>query len=248
MNIAIVDDSKEDQDYLCSLINSWSSEHPLQQISISTFQNGEQFLEANSDNSFDLIFLDVYMGTLNGIETAQRIRVHDPHCRIVFLTSSVEHTWESFSVHPFDYLVKPCSPERLNFVISEAFRTLTAEEKFLTLSLGRQKLFLTYGEIFYLIADGHYVRVFSECLTDTKCYRSSFSGLWAELHTDSRFLLCNRGIILNMDYVEKMEKDYFVMKNGESLPIRQSNRSEIVNTFLTFQYSQAKQTLERFPR
>ena len=59
----------------------------------------------------DLVFLDICMGDVNGIELARHLRAVDEKVLIVFLTTSSEYAFDAFPIHPFDYLMKPIDPE-----------------------------------------------------------------------------------------------------------------------------------------
>ena len=77
--------------------------------SVACFDGGEAFLSGFTPGDDALVFLDICMEGMNGIEVAQRVRKRSARCLIVFLTSSKEYAFDAFPVHPFDYLVKPYS-------------------------------------------------------------------------------------------------------------------------------------------
>ena len=77
--------------------------------SIACFDGGEAFLSGFTPGDDALVFLDICMEGMNGIEVAQRVRKRSARCLIVFLTSSKEYAFDAFPIHPFDYLVKPYS-------------------------------------------------------------------------------------------------------------------------------------------
>lgn len=245
MKIAIIDDCTEDASHLKDLLQDFFTDRQLS-LDCSIFPSGETFLFSAKQTNFDLVFLDIYMDGLNGIDTACQLRKQGKNELIVFLTTSPEHALASFAVHPFDYLLKPCSSQDVERVLTEVLQLIPHAGLSLELSVGRQKISILYRELFYLIADGHYVRAFGKHVTDIRCSVTSFSSIWDTLRTDKRFLLCNRGIILNMDQVEKLDEDCFLMKNNIRLPIRQSNRQEVIQTFVTYQYEKARKYGERF--
>lgn len=245
MNIAIIEDSKEESEYLLQLIENWTTSNGIDGI-CHCYPSGEAFLSHFAAVDYQLVFLDIYMGELTGIDTAKAIRANDMNCLLVFLTSSKDHAWDTFPLHPFDYILKPCSKERLAHVMSEAMRALPEAGRTLELMLGRQKISFPYSSLISLEADGHYAIVSSERGTPLRCYINSFSSLWELLSRDSRFLLCNRGIILNMDYIEKLSDDDFILKDGQAFPIRKNKRGEVIQTFLTYQYEKAKNHVKRY--
>ena len=107
MNIAIVDDLKTDSDRLVGFIDTYMKQHNLQYGTLDRFSSGEDFLGAFTPGKYDLIFLDIYMDGITGMETAKRIRQTDHDCRIIFITISPEFAVESYNVNASFYLLKP---------------------------------------------------------------------------------------------------------------------------------------------
>ena len=107
MNIAIVDDLKTDSDRLVGFIDTYMKQHNLQYGTLDRFSSGEDFLGAFTPGKYDLIFLDIYMDGITGMETAKRIRQTDHDCRIIFITTSPEFAVESYNVNASFYLLKP---------------------------------------------------------------------------------------------------------------------------------------------
>ena len=130
MRIAIVDDERRD----CAALNEMLAERLSRPAFIDVYNSGVRFLD--SEMRYDLIFLDIVMEGLDGIETARRLRERDMGCLIVFLTSSSKYAWDAFPVHPFDYLLKPIDKARLARVLDEAERAVQRRERTLRSRLG----------------------------------------------------------------------------------------------------------------
>jgi len=240
VQIAVIEDCPEEQALLQESFKLWSKESKVS-LDVDWFTGGEAFLGQFTVGKYKLLFIDIYLEQeMTGIEMARQVREQDIQCLLVFLTASREHVWDSFPLHPFDYLVKPLEKEQLFRVLREAGRMLAETEQTLELTYKRQKLSISYRELVSLEADGHYVVASVWGRSSVRCYISSFAELWELLGGDARFLMCNRGIILNMDYVEKMLEQDFLMKDGRVLPIRQNNCSAVRQQFLSYQYELAR--------
>ena len=113
MNIAIVDDRKTDSDRLVGFIDTYAEQHRLQWGAMDRFSSGEEFLGAFTAGKYDLIFLDIYMDGITGMETAKRIRRADHGCRIIFITTSPEFAVESYDVSASFYLLKPIEKKKV---------------------------------------------------------------------------------------------------------------------------------------
>lgn len=245
MDIAIIEDNTADSELLAGICTDWSVAGRTA-VHCDCYPDGETFLQRFVPGQYQLIFMDIYLSELTGIDTAKAVRSQDAKCLLVFLTTSREHTWDSFPLHPFDYLLKPCTSEQICRVLSEAARVLPETSQTLQMTYGRQKVLFSYHELMALESNGHYAVITSVKRGTLRCYVSSFMGLWDILCQDKRFLLCNRGIILNMDYIEKYTAQDFLLKNGQTFPIRQNKRSSVIDTFLTYQYEQARQYGKRY--
>lgn len=132
MKIAIVDDSIKDREYLQKEIQEIFFRRTKNHIEITTFKSGEELLEYFYDNKegnaslFDIVFLDIYMEDITGVDTARAIRKIDEDVKPIFITTSNEFASESYEVKAEDYLIKPFNKERLEKNFRE---TCDKEEK-----------------------------------------------------------------------------------------------------------------------
>ena len=111
LRLAICDDMSE---FLLSTkmqLEQWKDKP--EELIIELFNNGDSLIEAHIANPYDIIFLDVLMPLLNGIETASEIRKHDSSVKIVFLTSTSAFAVDSYTVHADNYLLKPVAQDKL---------------------------------------------------------------------------------------------------------------------------------------
>ena len=207
--------------------------------SISCFDSSETFLHGFTPGDDSLVFLDICMGGMNGIEAARRVRQRSARCLIVFLTTSREYAFDAFPVHPFDYLVKPYSAARLDHVLSGAIRLMEENEQLVEIHLPRQTIRLPHGQIVAVASHGHALDVFT---VSGACLKSSqtFAELEAALRGDERFLPCNRGVLVNMDEALKLDGDSILLTDGLRFPLRQRNRLDLVNRFSEYQIKRMK--------
>ena len=210
LQTAIVEDSKPDAERLKQLLKkAFENEN----ISCSCFASGDEFLRAGGREGYQVVFLDICMEGTNGIETAQRLRAADPDLLIVFVTSSPEYVWDAFPVHPFDYLLKPYKEE---------------------VRIARQIVRLPLTKIYYATAQNHYVRVVTD---DGECRATAnFAQVQEQLQTQPEFLVCNRGVIINMSKVLRFEGDCIEMLDGTHLPVRQKDKNSLLAQFTQYQF------------
>ena len=177
----------------------------------------------------------------NGIETARILRRTDPDLLLVFVTSSPEYVWDAFPVHPFDYLLKPYREEKLFQLADELRRVLFRAEPELEVRIARQQVHLPLRKIQYAMAQNHYVRIVSD---DGECRAvSTFSQVEQLLRAQENFLVCNRGVILNMDKVLRLDSDCFEMLDGTCLPVRQKDKNTLFAQFTQYQFRHMRREL-----
>lgn len=237
MKIAIVEDEKRDADILDAFLDKYKRERCIE-LNIAHYQSGEEFLGAGSLEEYSLLFMDIYMGGgIDGIETARRFRALGTEGLIVFLTGSREDIWRAVQMHDcFDYVDKDgLDYTRVEKLLDDVCQKLRLRAKMLEFNSGKQKVSLPLSKIQFLMSYDKYVIIALEDGREMR-YRATFASVSAMLEGENRFLSCNRGIMLNMDYVRKASTETFEMADGSLLPVRKSNCAEIIRRYHEYQF------------
>ncbi|MCR4818623.1 MAG: LytTR family DNA-binding domain-containing protein [Fretibacterium sp.] len=240
LNIAIVDDREQDRERLRLDIKRWCCPAGVSLETIQSFPSGETLLKKFEPMAFQLVFMDIYMDQLNGIETAHQLRAMDACVLIVFLTTSRDFAFDAFPIHPFDYIVKPYDRARLDGILNEAVRVLMTEDPEIIIQVSRRQYHLPLRGIASAVSQKHSVEI---CLTNGSSLLSNMSltELEALLADDPRFLVCNRGVIINMEQVASADNEVFRMKNGQVYPIRVRGRAKVLSDFSQYQMSRLRE-------
>ena len=232
LRFAVVEDRLPDAQRLESLLRlAFGGGQPLV---CDHYESGDAFLQAFPSKNYQVVFLDICMEGTNGIETARQLREKDPRLLIVFVTSSPEYVWDAFPVHPFDYLLKPYKEEKIALLTAELRRVLCRQEPELDVRIARQTVQIPLSKVHYADSQNHIVRVVTD---DGECRAAAtFSQVEQELSVHENFLVCNRGVLLNMDKVLRFEGDCFEMLDGARLPIRQKDKNTLLARFTQYQF------------
>jgi DNA-binding LytR/AlgR family response regulator len=217
LRIAICEDDDKDAKHLSSLIRKSGV-----YADISFFKNGEAFLDVQPMGKFDLVFLDIYMGSITGIEVARILRNADGRCGIVFTTSSEDFRSEAFDVGASQYLIKPVEKEKLFKVLKK--RKPDRRRKICTINVKGTHVDIPYGDIMYVEVKNHNCIVHTiddEIDTGTTMTIENFINLLP----DSRFMRCHKSYIVNLSFVQSVDRD-FLMKNGDTVYIRRSDHAK----------------------
>ena len=230
MKIAIVDDMHRDRICLASYIKKYFSTRNVP-YEIVEFSSGEEFLGHFVKDAYDLVFMDIYMKQKNGMEAAKEVYQKDPKVSIVFQSTSDEFGVASYAVHALYYLLKPYSEEE--FIQAMEYQKQKGfEEPVLEIVSERVDIQLEYHNIYFLDT------IKRKTAIHTKDYvfltSSTFAEISEMLLKDRRFLMCRRGVLVNMEMIEKVESEVFRLKNGESVPLHLRNKSKIKQEYLSF--------------
>ena len=245
LNIAVVEDTRLDSERLRREIHRWFTDiTPVKERILQTvtcFADGSSMLKVYEPAKFQIVFMDIVMHGLSGIDTARELRLRDNKALLIFTTTSREYAFDAFPLHPFDYIVKPCDPGKLGRVLSEAVSYLEVQEPTIDVRVSRSTYTLRVRDISAVMSRDHFVEV---VLSDGRCILCSmmFREVEAMLAGDKRFLLCNRGVIINMDCAASLsrDKESFIMNDGSSVPIRVRGRIKILTEFTQYQISRVR--------
>ena len=240
LNIAIVDDSPRDAEKLRRGIEKWFSENHGGGVRIENFNDGAELLKIFEEGRFDIVFMDIIMDSLTGIETAKRLRAADSKILIVFATSSDEFAFDAFPVHPFDYVLKPYAPERINYVLSEAVKFLERPEPCIDVKFSRSSHKIPLKNISAVTSNNHSVEI-TMADGSVPC-PMTFREIKGELEKSGHFIEINRGVMINMDSVMSLSRDReaFIMKDGSRRAINVRRHKSILEIFTQYQISRLK--------
>lgn len=214
--LAICDDNPADADYVTSLIREWNQKAGIP-LRIDQYLSAEAFLFAyEGDDSVDVLFLDIEMGAMSGIQLAKKLRAMNSGLQIVFVTGYMEYIDQGYDVEALHYLIKPVTGEKLGAVLDRAMARLMARGHALTLSAAGSRVRLLLHEIRYLEVMKNYVTVYAE---DGREYSVKRTLNELERELDDGFYRIHRSIIVNLRFVKKVTKSEVVLKDGTELPL-----------------------------
>ena len=238
IKIAVVDDLAADRARLIQCIEAWNTQRGY--LYFTEYGTGEALLSDFDRSGYQLVFLDIMMDGMDGIDLSRRLRKSDPKLLIVFLTSSPEYAFDAFPVHPFDYLIKPVDQEKLNHVMDEVVRSLAViKDPEVRIRSARSEFSVPIGRIICVEADGHTVEVRT---TDQQVLRSSmtYRDIRKLLDFDARFLECNRGLLINMDHVLSRDGGVVNMTDGSHYALRTKGQAELIAQLSQYQITRMK--------
>lgn len=243
MLVAICDDERVDRERTGRMLALKMSGRK-ETLQIKYFHQGEDLIEQyeNGFPGFDLIFMDIYLNHLNGMEAARDIRRYDKKVGLIFLTSSSDFAIESYDVGADGYLLKPVNQARMEAVLDrfleEQYPRISQSLLAVNGSFGRR---IPYDDIMYIESRGMKLRIV--CAEGGEYpIRKKLAEVQAEL-TQPCFLKCNQSFIVNMDYITCADRD-FTMDNGDRIPIKVRERRQIRDQYFAYIVDRGWEKLE----
>jgi DNA-binding LytR/AlgR family response regulator len=204
VKIAICDDSEED---IAQLTGALFAYDPL--FEITSFTNGKALVDELLENSIcaDLLFLDIYMPEINGIETAQKIRAIHKDIKIIFLSSSRDFYPQAYEVFAFNYMVKPFDKERLYAVLNRALEELRKESGYkIRVQYKGTTHSVNCSDILYLESRDKLLLFHLADESILQCY-GRLEEILKEL-PGQFFLRCHQSFVVNLTHVAEMGENY----------------------------------------
>ena len=238
MRIAIVDDEAIELMTTESYFRRQLADlYPEEEASlhVDTFTRAEDLIGVFEPGSYDLIMLDIFMATMNGMQAAQLIRNKDSEVSLVFLTSSEEFLLEGYRVFAAGYFLKPLAEHGEDFrcTLAHIFPQIQERQKELSVRTGSLQFSVPYKNICY--ADINWKHQLSLHLTDsTLILTMAYEEISVPLLEDSRFLECHHRILVNMDMIVSMGKNTFTLKQGDHIPISQRKQKEAKSKYMQY--------------
>lgn len=209
VHIGICDDNVYDINILSEALYEYDNT-----LKISTYMDGLSLLEDGLESKilFDILFLDIYMPKINGIETAKKIRNIMKDVKIIFITSSMDHCYKAFEVFAFNYIVKPLDKQKLKYVMDEALEGINKERSqqiYFSYKGRRYRIFTK--DIFYLESRDKIIYFHMYDNSMYQCY-GKLDEIIIQLPKEL-FVRCHQSYIINIYHVTEMSTNNF--KIGE---------------------------------
>ncbi len=228
--IAICDDNE----IICSQIEKIildSKNNYIEKIDILIFSSGEGLYKfIKEGQAFDLIFLDIEMNELNGVEVGRIIRkeLKDDITQIVYISAKKDYALELFDNRPLNFLVKPLCAQKIVENLDLAMKLYENDNSYFEFSKDATFQKIPYKKIIYFASDNKNVHVIT--IEGEYKYRGKLSDLEIKIK-DKNFIPIHKSYFVNYTYIDKVKYDSIILTNEKELPISRSNRKKVSDIF-----------------
>lgn len=204
----------------------WAAERGIN-AAVRKFDNGTSLLYCIRDNGmFDLVFMDVEMKKMNGLETAARIRENDFITAIIFVSQYENYYKEAYDVHPFHFLNKPVGQARLNEVMDSYMKMKKRDRETFTFNVNKVQHTVYLSDVLYFSSERRLINVI--CSDEIHVFYGKLNDVEDHMTAKQcKFIRIHQSFLVNLRHVKEYRYASLVMSNGDELQISKENRHRI---------------------
>ncbi len=230
MRIAICDDEEILNIQTRDFINSMLAK-PCE-CEIIPCLSGEELVAKSAENKFDIIFLDIEMSGINGIETAREIRKTDENVIIVFLTNYQEFSLVGYEVDAYRYLIKNQPKHFYEKQFKSIFEEYSQKHKCFTIATRNDKICIKLKDICFFEVLNNKITVH----TTNKSYEyiGKISDTLKQLQNDNSFIRTHKSYVVNIAMIDTIRDFDILMKNSEYAFLSRNLKKSVIDKYISY--------------
>ncbi|MGO5073393.1 LytR/AlgR family response regulator transcription factor [Clostridium sporogenes] len=209
--------------------------HNFEEIEIEVFYSGEELCRyIGMEHSFDLIFLDIEMKRMNGVEVGRKIRqeMDDYLTKIVYISGKDSYDRQLFDVQPMHFLSKPISEEKIIADLNLAMKLLQKQRFVFSYKKGYEVLRIPIKNIIYFESLNRKIKIVTTKGEDM--FYGTIDEIFLQV-AKYKFIRIHRSYIINYIHVSRFKYDEVIMSSSSCIPIGQSRRREVRKLQIAFE-------------
>ncbi len=231
LNIVILEDQREQAKRLSDMLERYASEHADFSYGLKVYERSVPLLTEYKCDA-DVLFLDIQIPDMLGIDVAKRIRSMDDRVMIIFITMLTQYAIEGYSVNAFDYVLKPVRYEEFSSKMERACRMLSHRRTSMTVEVRTREEMrrVNADDITYVEVSNHDILIH----TGGEVIRAwgslkSYEDQLAQIH----FVRCNACYLVNLKYVRGIVGDTVTVGEDE-LAISKAKRRDFLTALAQY--------------
>ncbi|MBR2175344.1 MAG: response regulator transcription factor [Clostridia bacterium] len=230
IRISICDDEKTVLNEISGKIQL-AFENENCQAEIFKTANPFELLEHIKHNDVDVLFLDIDMPSLNGMDIAQFLIDSDIRALLIFVTSHDALVYQSFRYHPFGFIRKSYFDEEIGSVVKSITDDLQKKSEYFSCKTNEGLFRFLLSDILYFESESNYINL--HCKDKVYKFRSTITALEKELSSKG-FIRTHKGFLVNQQHIFAIRGDNIELSSKVILPIGRTNRDSVKKTILRY--------------
>ena len=223
-----MDDEKAIREHICGLVEEQQPESRIE-----AYATGGELLA--SGKRFDIVFLDIQMEGMNGIEAARSLREKNANLGVgdtvlVFVTGIRDYVFDAFDLYAFQYLLKPIDEGKFAEVLERAVREAAKKKERRVLFIKSRNLTLDQSEILYIESRAKKVEIHTKGAAQAIEIYAAMDELEGQL--GENFYRCHRAYIVNMDCITEYDGESITLTNGDRVYLTKKKYGEFVKAYM----------------
>lgn len=227
LRIAVCDDAVFYREALAECIGAWAGLHGVR-VQVEKYGSGEEvLLGIEQAGDFAVVFMDIELGGIDGIETAVRIKELSGPVSFVFVTGHEKYFCQMFSVYPIQYVPKPIARQKVFDVLDKIVEDQRIFFENFPVKYNRKTVNIPLGEVFYFESERRRIKSFLERDRQYVFYQS-MDMLEEELaFSNHNFVRTHQSYLVNARQIEQFNPKRLKMHNGADVPISRGRREAV---------------------
>lgn len=236
MDVAICDDNINDLNNLKKYLTDYLHDLGIP-FHLFTYSNTKELLADFESKRFSLIFLDIYMYSPDGMQTARLLREKDSSFHLIFTTISLEHPLQAFGVSATDYLVKPLTYHIVKGSLDKCGTLFNLEANYLIIQYKKLVRKILLKDIYWSESKKRFtiLHLKNESVETDLIYQELKFQMEA-----MPFLDCIRGCFVNMNHIDSVLEYDFLLTNGEQVPLRKRGALKVKQAYYDYLWSRTR--------
>lgn len=231
MKIAICDDIESECDVIAGFVSTY-----LDDAVLLKYTDANSLVKEHTLQRFDLIFLDMLMPIMGGIETAEKIRAFDEQTPIVFATITEEFAIQSYRVLAFDYLLKPVTEEAIKRCLTR-FKKGRPDMRVVTIEYLGISTNILLSNILYFESELRKVNFYLH--EGKKITIKAKLDDFHEIMIEQDFCRCHKSYVVNLNYASSILGEAFYLMDGREIKISRSFLREAKKKYFNYVFCQS---------
>ncbi|PRR83472.1 LytR/AlgR family response regulator transcription factor [Clostridium vincentii] len=229
IKIGICDDMIITTQEIESYILEVSNYYP-QKIEIEIFYSGEKFCDRLKEGCyFDIIFMDIEMGKINGIDAIKKLREKNQETLIIYISSKQNYFMDLFEVQPFQFILKPINQEEFNRKFELAYEKICKQSHCFEFKMGTSIVRIPIKDI--ICFESCQRAIFMMTKDNSYKFYMKLSEIKKELE-EHNFLLLHQSYLVNFEYIKEMHYSHAVLLNNQVINISEKRRKDIRKEYI----------------